>query len=337
MVKGVDMKKVPVTCNKDCLGGCPLLAHVKDGHVTKITNDPLKDPYIVGCVKGFRAMDVLYAKDRLKRPLLQTGFRGSGAFKEISWQEALYRFTVALQTATGNIGQIGGSSGGEFWGALPKPHIPQMPAPDTSDFSVIPVYKWPDAILEGPAGGYPTEIKAIYNCGTNRLNQGSDTKKSIRAFEKVEFIVTQDAFMTPTARYSDIVLPVATFLEREDLTLPADNFLFYSGKAIEPLPETKTDYDIFCDLSDRLGFGEAYSQGRTAEDWLDAFLEVSVIEDVDKFMEISEVLTDEKDGILTAWCWWAIPGTNIRGSGLIKVGSEGVRSEVITYYTKLPG
>lgn len=55
------------------------------------------------------------------------------------------------------------------------------------------------------------------------------------------------------------------------------------------------------------------------------------------FMEISEVLTDEKDGVLTAWCWWAIPGTEIKGSGLIKVGMEGVRSEVITYYTKLPG
>ena len=55
------------------------------------------------------------------------------------------------------------------------------------------------------------------------------------------------------------------------------------------------------------------------------------------FMELSEVLTDEKDGVLTAWCWWAIPGTEIKGSGLIKVGSEGVRSEVITYYTKLPG
>lgn len=55
------------------------------------------------------------------------------------------------------------------------------------------------------------------------------------------------------------------------------------------------------------------------------------------FMEISEVLTDEKDGILTAWCWWAIPGTEIKGSGLIKVGADGVQTEVITYYTKLPG
>jgi anaerobic dimethyl sulfoxide reductase subunit A len=512
------MKKVPVTCNKDCLGGCPLLAHVKDGHVTKITNNPLRDPFMVGCAKGFHALDVLYAKDRLKRPLLRTGSRGSGEFKEISWQEALdriaerlddlrrkygcesvlafygtgscigavhntvllckrffslfggftgqsdfysfaagafiqkylfgtmmvgfdpptlfrsnliilwganlsdtrfssriesilrkckregvpiividprrsntvrrlasqwipirpgtdtammaavlwvllnegvadrkltekyttgfedlisyvdgttdgiakdpswasyicgvpadtitdfaqtygntkptallpgwsiqrtlggeetYRFTVALQVATGNIGQIGGSSGG-FWGALPKPHIPRMPVPDTSGFPVIPVNKWPDAILEGTAGGYPTEIKAIYNCGSNHVNQGSDIRKSIRAFGKVEFAVTQDLFMTPTARHSDIVLPVATFLEREDVTLPVDNFLLYSAKSVEPLPETKTDYDIFCGLSERLGFGDAFSEGRTAEDWLDAFIEASVIEDVDKFKE----------------------------------------------------
>jgi anaerobic dimethyl sulfoxide reductase subunit A len=513
------MKKVPVTCNKDCGGGCPLLAHVKDGRVTKITNNPLRDPFMVGCVKGFHALDVLYAKDRLKRPLLRTGFKGSGEFKEISWREALdrvaerlddlrrnegcesvlafygsgscigavhntgllckrffslfggftghtdyyssaaavfaqkylfgtrmvgfdpptlvqsnliilwganlsdtrfssriesilrrrkrdgvpiividprrsntvrrlatqwipirpgtdtammaavlwvllkegtadrkftdrytsgfedlvsyvdgstdgiakdpswashicgvptdtitdfahtygsmkpaallpglslqralggeetYRFTVALQAATGNIGQIGGSSGGEFWGKLPKPDIPQIPVPDTSGFPVIPVYKWPDAILEGPAGGYPTEIKAIYNCGSNHLTQGSDIRKNIRAFEKVEFVVTQDLFITPTASHSDIVLPAAMFLEREDVILPADNFLLYSAKAVEPLPETRTDYDIFCDLSERLGFEDAFSESRTAQDWLDALIEASEIEDVGKFKE----------------------------------------------------
>ncbi len=54
------------------------------------------------------------------------------------------------------------------------------------------------------------------------------------------------------------------------------------------------------------------------------------------FMELSEVVTEEASGILTAWCWWSIPGTEIKGSGLIKVGDEGVRSEVISYYTKPP-
>ena len=57
----------------------------------------------------------------------------------------------------------------------------------------------------------------------------------------------------------------------------------------------------------------------------------------DPFLELSEVVTQESDGMLTAWCWWAVPGTELKGSGLIKVGSEGVHSEVITYYTSLPG
>jgi hypothetical protein len=54
------------------------------------------------------------------------------------------------------------------------------------------------------------------------------------------------------------------------------------------------------------------------------------------FLELSEVVTQEVDGEITAWAWWTYPGTGIKGSGLIKVGSEGVRSEVLTYHTKLP-
>jgi hypothetical protein len=57
----------------------------------------------------------------------------------------------------------------------------------------------------------------------------------------------------------------------------------------------------------------------------------------DQFMELSEVATQEDGGQVTVWCWWAIPGTDIAGSGLIKVGPEGVVSERIAYYTKLPG
>lgn len=57
----------------------------------------------------------------------------------------------------------------------------------------------------------------------------------------------------------------------------------------------------------------------------------------DAFMELSEVVTQEVDGGIAASCWWAIPGTDIQGSGLIKVGDDGVRSERIAYYTKLPG
>jgi len=54
------------------------------------------------------------------------------------------------------------------------------------------------------------------------------------------------------------------------------------------------------------------------------------------FMELSEVLTMSDGDQLAASCWWEVPGTSLCGGGLIKVSSEGVLSERITYYTRLP-
>jgi anaerobic dimethyl sulfoxide reductase subunit A len=199
--------------------------------------------------------------------------------------EEAYRFTAALQAATGNIGMAGGSSGGEFWGKLPGVAFPALPVPDISMLPSIPVYRWADAVLEGPAGGYPSEIHAIYSIGGNYLNQGSDIQKNIRAFKKVDLAVTHDLFLTPTALFSDVVLPVTTSLEREDVVFPADHYLFYSHQAIEPPPSCRNDYDIFCDLADRLGFGPDYSEGRSASQWLDHLMARSGIKDPERFRE----------------------------------------------------
>jgi len=55
----------------------------------------------------------------------------------------------------------------------------------------------------------------------------------------------------------------------------------------------------------------------------------------DTFEDLSEVVTkEEDDGTVTVWFWWAIPGTPIKGSSLIKVGQAGVLSETICYYGK---
>ena len=53
-------------------------------------------------------------------------------------------------------------------------------------------------------------------------------------------------------------------------------------------------------------------------------------------MELAEAMTHEDQGVLTAWCWWSFPGTAFQGAGLLKVGDDGVRSEKLAYYTKLP-
>ena len=54
------------------------------------------------------------------------------------------------------------------------------------------------------------------------------------------------------------------------------------------------------------------------------------------FLDLSEVVVQEIEDGATIWGWWETPGTGVEGSGLIKVGPEGVLSEKIAYYTKLP-
>ncbi len=152
-----------------------------------------------------------------------------------------------------------------------------------ADIPGIPAYRWPDAVLEGTAGGYPTDIKGIYNVGGNCISTGSDVHKNIRAFESVELAVCHDYFLTPTASYCDVVLPVTTFLEREDIVFPETNHLLYSNKVIEPVGEARNDYDIFCDLADRLGFGDDFSQGRSDTEWIDHFLANSEVQDAEEF------------------------------------------------------
>ena len=56
----------------------------------------------------------------------------------------------------------------------------------------------------------------------------------------------------------------------------------------------------------------------------------------DPLLDLSEIVTREEAGKITAWAWWTVPGTALMGGGLIKVGAKGVVSEVLTYYTKLP-
>ena len=81
-------KTVPVSCNRDCGAGCALLAHVKNGRIEKITDNPLIDDFMKGCILGYHMPETVHSEDRLKRPMLRTGNRGSGEFKEISWDEA---------------------------------------------------------------------------------------------------------------------------------------------------------------------------------------------------------------------------------------------------------
>lgn len=195
------------------------------------------------------------------------------------------RLGAVLQLATGNTGMRGGSTGSSEWNKLPKPKVGKLPVPPNNSIQKVPVYSWADAVLQGQRGGYPSEIKFLYNVGGNYIGQASDTQKNIRAFQKADFSVTHDYFLTATASYSDVVLPVTTFVEREDLVTAPNNFIFYSAKAIEPVGEAKNDYSIFSLLAKKLGFEELYTENRTEEQWINYLLSQSEISDIPEFKQ----------------------------------------------------
>ena len=83
---------VRTTCSPNCTGSCGQLAFVRDGKVVKVQQaadypDTVYNPR--GCMKGLSYHLQIYNKDRVLTPLIRTGERGSGEFREASWEEAL--------------------------------------------------------------------------------------------------------------------------------------------------------------------------------------------------------------------------------------------------------
>jgi anaerobic dimethyl sulfoxide reductase subunit A len=221
--------------------------------------------------------------------------------------EQYNRAAITLTTITGNVGKPGGSACGGLMG-IPYGHmfrsagIPGIKNPGeaggpsirgTLDLNLrlvrrIHTNKIFDAFLEGTAGGYPADIKAAWLAGGNIMTQRGNINKGDRAMKSLEFIVGQDLFLTPTMRYADIVLPVSSFAEKNDLTRPwpSGPYLTYANKAIEPLGECKTDWEIGNLFAEKLGY-EKFNEF-DEDQWLRIFIQNNpeykiFIKDYDKF------------------------------------------------------
>ncbi len=205
--------------------------------------------------------------------------------------EEAVRLAIALQVAAGDLGRLGGSSGSQTWNGLPGPRLRGIEAGVSPAGSTIDANDWADAVLRGRDGGYPVDIRAAYNVGGNYVAQGADVARSIRAMEALEFSVCHELFLTATARYCDVVLPVTHWLERDDVVFTTANYLLFSHRVADPPGQARDDYDVFADLGARMGRGAEFTEGRDADAWLRAAVADS---------EIPEEAEFRRTGIYTA-------------------------------------
>ncbi|GMA41332.1 molybdopterin-dependent oxidoreductase [Mobilicoccus caccae] len=190
---------------------------------------------------------------------------------------------LALAAFLGQIGLPGGGYANGY-GSMNKPglhptafRLPSLPqgANPVTDF--IPVARVTD-MLERPGGTftydggtytYP-DIRLMVWAGGNPFHHHQDLGRLRRALGGLDTLVVHDPYWTPLARHADVVLPSTTSLERDDLAgTRASGRLGVMAAAVPRHEQARDDYDILAALAERLGFGEAFTEGRDARQWIE--------------------------------------------------------------------
>ena len=165
-----------------------------------------------------------------------------------------------------------------------------------SGSSSIPVSRIVEMLLNpgkpfdfnGTRGTYP-DVKLAYWVGGNPFAHQQDRNRMVKAWRKLETFIVHDFQWTATARRADIVLPATTSYERNDLEQVGDyslTHLLAMKKLIEPVYEARNDYDIFADISERLGTKAAFTEGKSEMDWIRSFYEAARVQARAKSIEM---------------------------------------------------
>jgi anaerobic dimethyl sulfoxide reductase subunit A len=214
---------------------------------------------------------------------LQCGY-GPG---RTAFGEQFHRAAFALGVMTGNIGIPGSNAG--LSGGSKGAGLSGLPVGTNPIGPPVAVAHLGDLLTQGRAGGYPADIKMVYSAFRHLLNQLSNTNKIGEALKSkdIEFIVVHEHFMTPMARFADILLPPTTFWERNDICTPWGEiapYAIFMKQAIEPMYECRNDLDICTDLAARLGIS-GFNDKASDIDWLREFCEGTEIDDFEAFRE----------------------------------------------------
>jgi len=103
-----------------------------------------------------------------------------------------------------------------------------------------------DAVLDG-------KIKALYQVGENPALSEANSQHVIDAVQKLDFFVVQDIFLTETAQYADVVLPAASYAEKDGTFTNTERRIQRVRKAINPVGQSRPDWKITCEIAKRMG------------------------------------------------------------------------------------
>lgn len=216
------------------------------------------------------------------------------AMQRRAYGEQVVRAGMALAAITGNVGISGGWASGLSSQPTPGPNWSRFPEGANPHGLSIPCFLWTEAVVRGRGMGrehgvlgleergmerLDSDIKLIWSVASNVLaGQHGDlnrTAEILRDERLLEYIVVQDNFLTPTARFADLVLPACTQFETWGL---ADGWKYGQEvillpQLVEPLGESKSDYRICADLAAKLDCAEAYTEGRDERGWTEWILD----------------------------------------------------------------
>jgi formate dehydrogenase (NADP+) alpha subunit len=102
------------------------------------------------------------------------------------------------------------------------------------------------------------EIKALYCIGENPLLADVHMNHTKKLLEKLDLLIVQDIFMTETAEFADVVLPAKSWGEVDGTYTNTDRRIQRVRTAVNALPDVKEDWEILCELSDRMGYPMTY-------------------------------------------------------------------------------
>ena len=183
------------------------------------------------------------------------------------------------------LGQLGLPGGGFAYALGTMAHygrrqnavaVPALPQGSNTVKPFIPVARIADMLLHpgqpfdynGQQHVYPN-VRLVYWAGGNPFHHHQDLNRLRSAFRRLDTLIVHETGWTSTARHADIVLPATMTLEREDIGATAtDPIMFAMHRIAEPHGLARDDYDIFADIAERLGMREAFTEGRTSDEWL---------------------------------------------------------------------